>query len=498
MITDFFNDNMVIIRVIYAMLFFLYSFAIVIKINRRSELKLAKSFWLLSVYGFSFGLNELFTIYILVNTGVITSDVVYYFWNIDLFVRAFAFMVIFWLGIRLVREVYPDFAVLYWGGLAVSLLWTLLALFTVGFRSSNLYVGVVDNLSRYMLAAPGLFLTGYGLLLQVKEIEQFHIPGLVKHVRGLAYTFFCGVFLIGLVASHPVLWPAVFLNRYTFAEFVGLPIIFFRSIYLIFTTYFVVKIVNVFEVEREYRLEQALKRQVLAEERDRIARELHDGIIQSIYGVGLKLKQFKILLASRPEDAVKHLDTVNGDLDNIIVDIRDYITELHLGDYTSVSLREALSKLVEEFRNNTLMAAEFSVQGKQEGELNIVQVSHILQIVRELLSNALKHSRGSKVWINLNFMPQELTIHVVDNGCGFKPDDIQTERRQGQSQGLNNIFYRVNFLQGTIVFHSSQVEGTHFQITIPYSKLNYLQSSFIKDPKHFGNTPDKGEEVHDS
>ncbi|MDW7652389.1 MAG: sensor histidine kinase [Bacillota bacterium] len=486
MISNFFAENMLIMHVIYALLFFLYSFAIVLKLNRRSELNLARSFWLLSVYGFLFGVNQLLTITLYTKGAELSEYTQYVLWNLDLFLRAFAFMVILWLGIRLVAGVVDRARPLYWAGLAVSLVWLLMALYSLGFLNYSSYLGVMDNLSRYMFSIPGLLLTGYGLLLHTSEIEKFRIPSLVKHVKGLAYTFFAGVFFIGMIATHPVLWPAVILNQNTFTMVTGIPVVFFRSVYLVIVTYFVVKIVNVFEVEREFRLEEALRRQVLAEERDRIARELHDGIIQSIYGVGLKLKQHGILIKKKPEEANRQMDMAKSDLDNIIQDLRDYIEELHLDDYSSVSLKEAMADLVERFRAYAVMKVDYSVSGRQTGELNIVQVNHIVQIVRELLANAAKHSRASLVRLRLTFMENSLAIHFSDDGVGFDPEKLDLVKHAAQRKGLENIFNRVTMLQGSIVFHSAPNQGTYFELKFPYSKLNYLRTAFIKDVDYFG------------
>ena len=323
MINTFFENNILIMRVLYALLFFLYAFAIVLKQNRRSELKLARSFWLLSFYGFFLGINELITIVVFARGAEFSQETLQLLRITELFLRSFAFMVMLWLGIRLVSDIYPRMRYLSWVGLTMILLWLPGAVYALSLNHDQLFLGIMDNLSRYLFVLPGLFLTGAGLLLHEKEIEKFRIPSLIWHVRGLAYTFFAGVFLIGMIASHPVLWPAVLLNRHTFEQFTGIPLIFFRSIYLICVAYFVVKIVNVFEVEREHRLEDALKRQVLAEERDRIARELHDGIIQSIYGVGLKLKQHGILCEKKPEVANMQIEMIKNDLDNIIHDLRE-------------------------------------------------------------------------------------------------------------------------------------------------------------------------------
>lgn len=191
-------------------------------------------------------------------------------------------------------------------------------------------------------------------------------------------------------------------------------------------TYFVIKIVNVFEVERKHRLDEALKRQVLAEERDRIARESHDDIIQSIYGVGLKLQQFSILREKRMAEADKQMNMAKEELNQVIQDIRAYIEELQLDYYACVSLKEAMTQLVAEFRENAVMDVEFSVQGKQRGTLNVLQVNHLLQVMRELLSNAAKHSRASVVRIKAIFNELELIIHVSDDGIGFDPEKVKS------------------------------------------------------------------------
>jgi signal transduction histidine kinase len=483
-ISAFFVENIVFLRIIYANLFFLTGFAILLKLNRGSELKIAKWLWLLAFYAFSFGLYLLVLIFLQLKEPTLTEQGLFALRSLSLGLIAFAFMMIFWLGIRLVLEIYHIKA-LYWGGLFISVAWTLSAIIFLLFSKEGLYIALMDNLSRYVFALPGMFLSGYGLMLHVKEVERYKVPALVKNIKGLAYTFFVGVFLVGMIANHPVLWPARILNGETFFNAVGLPIILFRSIHLAFMTYFVIKIVSVFEVEREHRLDEALKRQVLAEERDRIARELHDGIIQSIYGVGLKLQQFSILREKRIAEADKQMEMAKVELDQVIQDIRAYIEELQLDYFACVSLKEAMTQLVGEFRENAVMDVEFSVQGKQGGVLNVLQINHILQVMRELLSNAAKHSRASVVRIKAIFSEQELVIHVSDDGIGFDPDKLKSTGHPGEKRGLENIFHRVMILQGKSMFHSAPRQGTHFEFTFPYSKVSYLQTVFVKDSKYF-------------
>jgi signal transduction histidine kinase len=276
-------------------------------------------------------------------------------------------------------------------------------------------------------------------------------------------------------------------------EFTGIPLIFFRSGMLICITYFVIRIVDVFEIEREYRLEEALRQQVLLDERERIARELHDGIIQSIYGVGLRLEQALILADKRPCDAKGQLTSAKDDLNHVILDIRDYIQELQPADYSCGSLLEGVSQLVRDFRDNVVMQVLLVVHGQQTAELNVIQVNNILQALRELLTNAAKHSRATNLYITVNFKPEGAQIRVNDDGIGFEPTSLQIEQRGGEKQGLKNVFYRVGMLQGTVVYNTAPGQGTRFEITVPYKKLNYISGVFIDDPDYFQEQLNKAE-----
>lgn len=162
------------------------------KINRSSELKLAKSLWLLAVYGALFGITELITIILLIKESGLSAEWVQILSSGDLFLKAVAYQVIFWLGFRLVADIYPQVRSLKRVILAVSGLWLLMIAFVWALGNQHLYLMMIDNLSRYMFSAPGLFFTGYGLIQHSKEVEKFNIPSLVNHIKGLAYTFFSG------------------------------------------------------------------------------------------------------------------------------------------------------------------------------------------------------------------------------------------------------------------------------------------------------------------
>lgn len=126
-----------------------------------------------------------------------------------------------------------------------------------------------------------------------------------------------------------------------------------------------------------------------------------------------------------------------------------------------------------------------NIEGQQCGELNIVQINNVLQVLRELLTNAVKHSRAVEVQVKVVFKDQDIVIHIGDDGIGFDPESLRTESRGGERQGLKNIFYRVGMLQGTVIFNTAPGQGTHYEITLPYKKLSYAGGVFVNNPDYF-------------
>ncbi len=98
-ISTFFTENIVLMRIVYAILFFLMGFAIFLKLNRGSELKIAKCLWLLAFYAFSFGLYLLVLIFLQIKEPYLTEQVLFAMRSLSLGLIAVAFMMIFWLGI---------------------------------------------------------------------------------------------------------------------------------------------------------------------------------------------------------------------------------------------------------------------------------------------------------------------------------------------------------------------------------------------------------------
>ena len=242
----------------------------------------------------------------------------------------------------------------------------------------------------------------------------------------------------------------------------GIPISFFRGLCGIAITYGVVRALGVVLSEVDLWLENMERIQSLSHERERIGRELHDGIIQSIYAAGLMLEGARYSLTSDPGAARNQLTRAIESLNQTIQDIRRYIFDLR-GEMPDDDLETGLRKILKDFRVNTLLETEFVAEGESVRVLGIERRQHIFQVAREALTNVARHAQAQRVSVCLRYDSDELQITVSDDGVGLTALPIN---RKGQ--GLRNIRERVRLLDGALDLHTVPDEGMTLTLTVPY------------------------------
>ena len=214
------------------------------------------------------------------------------------------------------------------------------------------------------------------------------------------------------------------------------------------------------------RLNARLQQLRVVDERQRIGMDLHDGIIQSIYAVGLTLAYVDGQLADGDTDGAraKVQQAIDG-LNDTIRDIRAYILDLRPRRFQGNDLVTGLQLLLSEFKSNTLMAVDFTAGPEVNRALSPEVRLAIFHIAQEALSNAAKHSRASSVQVSLTSDSQSVRFSVKDNGHGFEPKPGQ----QRLGHGLSNMEERVRALGGQLAVESSAGEGTEVVSTFPAS-----------------------------
>jgi signal transduction histidine kinase len=201
----------------------------------------------------------------------------------------------------------------------------------------------------------------------------------------------------------------------------------------------------------------------VVEERQRIGMDLHDGIIQSIYAVGLTLEVMDGQLADGDVDGARdRLRAASEGLNNTIRDIRAYILDLRPRRFEGDDLVVGLQQLLSEFRANTLIVVDFSADPTASAALRPEARLALFHVAQEALSNAAKHSQATAIEVRLTRGPEGVTLSLKDNGRGF--DLAATNRHLGH--GLLNMEERVHVNNGRIEVESQVGEGTEVRVVM--------------------------------
>jgi signal transduction histidine kinase len=210
----------------------------------------------------------------------------------------------------------------------------------------------------------------------------------------------------------------------------------------------------------------------LLQERDRFGMDLHDGVIQSMYGIGLMLEEAQNRFETQDEggkDLI--LQAVEG-LRRTIHDIRNYILDLRPERFQGRDLGEGLAELAREVRAHSFLSIDLNVETDDAMRLSPEQTVKILHIAREALTNVRKHARASQVDINLSGRSDALLLTVADNGMGLDIDLID----KGTGHGLHNMQERAQALGGKISFTKIESGGTCVQLEVPLIPSSSVQS----------------------
>ena len=209
---------------------------------------------------------------------------------------------------------------------------------------------------------------------------------------------------------------------------------------------------------------QQQRAQIISEERERIGMDLHDGIIQSLYGIGLSMENVRLGVENGRKDTIKQIDISLVALKSAIADIRAYILDLRPRTLRHSNLFEGMQSLIREFRANTMIEVELDGSAGEVAGLEGEQVEAIYHIFQEALSNIAKHAKATKVSVRLWRREDRLMLRILDNGRGIEPSQ-QPRRRVGH--GLTNMQARAEGVGGGLEIISIRNQGTQLTAWVP-------------------------------
>lgn len=208
-----------------------------------------------------------------------------------------------------------------------------------------------------------------------------------------------------------------------------------------------------------YRQKQQL---AILQERERFGMDLHDGIIQSIYAIGLMLEDVELRLKTEPSAAERVRHAIAG-LNDVIRDIRNYILDLRPQRFQGRDLVRGLEELARELRANTFLTVNLTTDSLEADLLTPEQTVEILHVAQEALTNVRKHARATTVDIDLARDARTLSLIIEDNGVGISPAALD-----GQGgNGIGNMRERARAAGGVISIGPGETGGTRVALHIP-------------------------------
>ena len=211
------------------------------------------------------------------------------------------------------------------------------------------------------------------------------------------------------------------------------------------------------------RLHENTHRLAVLEERERIGMDLHDGIIQSIYGVGLSLESALHSFEDDPEDAKTRVRHSIESLNQAIRDLRAYILDLRPRQMGSEGLMSGLNRLITEFRANTLATVQLSGTDNELKDLPQSRSMALFHICQEALANVAKHAKAKQVDISLWCTDERVLMEIHDNGKGFEMEKMNATI----GHGLANMQTRARSVGGDVDISSVIGEGTTVLAWVP-------------------------------
>jgi signal transduction histidine kinase len=213
------------------------------------------------------------------------------------------------------------------------------------------------------------------------------------------------------------------------------------------------------------RLQQKAKKAAALQERERLAREMHDAVMQSIYSLSLFAEAGKRFASSGQIDRVQeYLQQLSETAKQALKELRLLLYELQPAVLEQVGLVEALRQRLEAVERRNGITTRFEVEGSATFPTHIED--GLYRICQEALNNALKHSSASEVTVRLSVKAKELQLEICDNGIGFAVNDPKCI----YGEGLTTMRERAQQLHAKLTVESAPQQGTCVRIVLPLTE----------------------------
>lgn len=487
----FFISHLIGIYFFYGLAFFVTGLVVWLEASRSSALPLARVLPFLAAFGLVHGSHEWIEMFQMMSPDPPT--ILFQAFRLLALTLSFALLVEF--GLRLLAlDGWRPWRLMRWAILAVFSGGMIIMWATWG-AEVDAWVAAADVWCRYSLAVPGAVLAAAGLHRQSRRLAQQQV-GISRDllIVGLAFLLY-GVPGQVFVGPSP-LPPSTVVNSTLFMQTLRFPVQLLRTVMASTVAVFTVRALRIFELERQHQLEElnqarteaqqrlkeemaereALRRELLRqtvlaqeEERQYIARELHDEAGQALTAISWKLADVEQALPDRPDEARGRIEELRRLTEQVMVELRQLTARLRPAVLDELGLVAALITYADDCSTRFPFLVEVEVTGQRRRLPSEIETT-LYRITQEAITNVAKHAQATRASIQLHFGEQEVALGVSDDGVGM---DVETARHAaacGQGWGLAGISERIKLVEGYLDIRSAPGAGTDLSVRVPTPK----------------------------
>ena len=213
------------------------------------------------------------------------------------------------------------------------------------------------------------------------------------------------------------------------------------------------------------------QKEAMLEERNRIAREFHDTLEQQLAGATILLDAIDTVVVEQPQRARDGLNTARAMLRHSLDEAQQAVADLHNNDLIEHDLDALIRQAVRERIAASGIRSEFRCTGTWP-ELDTMVKKHLLRMVQESVTNAVKHAAPSCITVSLHAAPDRVELQVADDGCGFS---VQDRVRRGPGEfGLIGLQERAEKIGARLAIHSVPGSGTTVTVILPLTASTHV------------------------
>jgi signal transduction histidine kinase len=456
----FFTANRDLVLFAYGLAFFTLGIAVALQSQHTSRLEVGRSLRWLAAFGIIHSFNEWGDLFIPLLRGRWDPALIQFLEVVQLVLLAGSFACLLQFGLVMLVPLYRLGSRLHAVPPAIALVWLFLTFFVLLplIPDRAIWNRTANALARYLLAFPGALTAAYALrLTALRRIAPLGVPRIVVALRVAGWLLVAYALVSGLVPPAAPFFPASWLNAAVLEQAIGIPPTVFRSLIGLGLAIAFIRALEVFGLETSRRIEAMEQQQILTAERDRIARELHDGVIQTVYTAGLLVESARNL--AEPDSILAgRLDRSLDVLNAAIRDLRRNLGELQAAP-AGGTLPEALRQLAADPRFSSFVNISLALD-LREDHLALQQADSVAAIVQEALANVVRHAHARRTAITATTAGERLIVTVQDDGIGL-PAPCEA------GFGLRNMRDRARLLGGELAVTGARGKGTTVRLDVP-------------------------------